>query len=427
MTAPRGAAAGPRGAAAGPRDAAAGPRDAAAGPRDAAAGRTDAAAGPRDQALPRTAELVIVGAGVIGAATAFAARRAGLDPLVLEARAAPAAATTAAATGAYRLQQDDPDELAIMRETVAALYDFADFTGQTAHDPRPQPNGLMSVTTTQAGAREQLETVAHQRSIGVDGIEVLDGDEARDRFPYLSETVRQVRIRMQDGLLDQRELALGLLEGARVRLSTRVTGFDTRGGLTAVHTDRGTVSTRACVIATGPLSGKVAALAGIELPIHVLLRHKLLIPQLPQVPQWAPLTFDEDTGGHWRPTGEGAALLISVYGQQPGEAVEDPVPEPDFAERVLRSVARITPFWRDIAPDPNWPVKCGFYTVTPDHRPLIDATPVDGLYVNTGYSGHGVMSSIGGARHLLDVMTASNQHNPFALDRTFVPPRGKTR
>src|SRR5919107_5966728 len=93
--------------------------------------------------LPRWAELVIVGAGVIGAATAFAARQAGLDPVVLEARAEPAAATTAAATGAYRLQQDDPDELAIMRETVAGLYDFAALTGQTEFDPRPQPHGLM--------------------------------------------------------------------------------------------------------------------------------------------------------------------------------------------------------------------------------------------------------------------------------------------
>ena len=71
--------------------------------------------------LPATAELVVIGAGVIGAATAFAARRAGIDTVVLEARPAAAAATTAAATGAYRVQQDDPDELALVRETVAAM------------------------------------------------------------------------------------------------------------------------------------------------------------------------------------------------------------------------------------------------------------------------------------------------------------------
>jgi glycine/D-amino acid oxidase-like deaminating enzyme len=383
--------------------------------------------------LRETADLVIVGAGVVGAATAFAARRAGLDPLVLEARSAPAAATTAAATGAYRLQQDDPDELAIVRETVAALYDFAEFTGQTRHDPRPQPCGLMSVTTTEEGAREQRETVAHQRSIGVDGVEVLDGDEARRRFPYLSGDVRQGRIRMQDGLLDQVQLALGLLEGARVRMHARVTGFDIDArGLEAVRTTDGTIATRACVVAAGPVSGALAALAGVDLPIHVLLRHKVVAPDVPQVPQWAPLTFDEDTGAHWRPTGRGAALLISVYGQEPGEAVDDPRPEDDFIDRVLSpesptSVARVSPFWHHVRPRDDWTVVCGLYTVTPDHRPLIGRTHVDGLYINTGYSGHGVMSSIGGGRLMVDVLAGTVEHNPFALDRPFVPPRGKTR
>jgi hypothetical protein len=59
--------------------------------------------------------------------------------------------------------------------------------------------------------------------------------------------------------------------------------------------------------------------------------------------------------------------------------------------------------------------------VTAPFAPL-DA-PV-GLFVNTGY---GVMSSIGGARHLVERIAGATGHNPFALDRTFVPPRGKTR
>jgi glycine/D-amino acid oxidase-like deaminating enzyme len=385
--------------------------------------------------LPRTAELVIVGAGVIGAATAFAARRAGLDPLVLEARDEPAAATTAAATGAYRLQQDDPDELAIIRETVAAMQDFAEFTGQTRYDPAPRAAGLMSLTTTEEGAAAQVETVAHQRSIGVDGIELLDGDVARARFPYLAAEVRQARLRMGDGLLDQRRLALGLLEGARVITRCRATGFGIDDGLTAVHTERGTISTNACVIACGPMSGVVARLAGVDLPIEVFLRHKLVLPDVPQVPQWAPLTFDEDTGAHWRPADRGAYLLISPSGQAPGEAVDDPVVNAGFVDQVLdpsspTSVARLSPFWREVserAPRADWTVQCGLYTVTPDHRPLIDETSVPGLFVNTGYSGHGVMSSIGGARHLVERITGAKGYNPFALDRTFVPPRGKTR
>jgi sarcosine oxidase subunit beta len=386
---------------------------------------------------PPTAELVVVGAGVIGAATAHAARRAGLDAVVVEARPAVASATTAVATGAYRLQQDDRDELVLVRETVAALRDFAAFSGQERYDPQARATGLLSLTTTADGAAAQRATAAHQRSLGVDGIEILDGDEARARFPYLAPEVLQARVRMDDGVLDPRQLALGLLAGSAAPVVTRcaVVGLDVAGdALAAVRTTRGTIATRACVIAAGPLSGGVAALAGVELPVRALRRHRLVLPDVPQVPADAPLTYDDDTGAHWRPALRGAYALISHADQTPSEAVADPVADAAFPGQVLdpaspSSVARVSPFWREVWEDGRaaWTVQCGLYTLTPDYRPLLDETPVRGLYVNTGYSGHGVMSSIGGARHLLEVVTGARRENPFALARAFVPPRAKPR
>ncbi len=380
--------------------------------------------------MRETAELVIIGAGVIGAATAFAARRAGIDAVVVEARPALAAGTTAAATGAYRVQQDDPDELALVRETVAAMEDFAEFTGQDRYDPSPVRAGLLSLTTVDTDG--QRETVAHQRAIGVDGVELLDGDEVRSRFPFIASEVVSARFRADDGLLDQRQLALGLLVGTPVERRCRVTGFGADSALREVRTDRGTISTRACVIACGPMSGAVAELAGVQLPVTTFLRHKVVLPDVPAVPPWAPLVFDEDTGAHWRPALRGAYALISVSGQEPCTPVDDPVSEADFAYQVLdpsspTSVARLSPFWADVWEDGRaaWTVQCGLYTVTPDHRPLIDETPVPGLYVNTGYSGHGVMCSVAGGRLMVERLAGSS--NPFALDRTFIPPARKTR
>ncbi len=74
--------------------------------------------------LPPTADLVVVGAGVIGCATAFCATAAGLRTVVIDARPGPATLTTAAATGAYRLQHDNAEELALVREGVELLFDF---------------------------------------------------------------------------------------------------------------------------------------------------------------------------------------------------------------------------------------------------------------------------------------------------------------
>ena len=101
------------------------------------------------------------------------------------------------------------------------------------------------------------------------------------------------------------------------------------------------------------MSGAVARLAGVELPIETYLRHKLVLPDVPQVPQWAPLVFDEDTGAHWRPALQ--RRLRAELGLRPGagDAVDDPAAEADFAYRVLDpespySVARLSPFWRDV-------------------------------------------------------------------------------
>ena len=202
----------------------------------------------------------------------------------------------------------------------------------------------------------------------------------------------------------------------------RVTGFD---GLDVITT-RGTISAGACVIACGPMSGAVAGLAGVELPIETFLRHKIVLPDVPAVPQWAPLVFDEDTGAHWRPALRGAYVLISICGQEPCDAGRRPgrrgrLRLPRARPASPHSVARLSPFWADVWEDGRaaWTVQCGLYTVTPDHRPLIDETPVPGLYVNTGYSGHGVMCSVAGGRLLVERLHGAT--NPFALDRTFQP------
>ena len=384
-------------------------------------------------ALPATAELVIIGGGVIGAATADAARRAGIEPLVLEARPMLASATTSVATGAYRLQHDDPDELVLARETLAAMRDFASYTGQTRYDPACVANGRVVTTMTEEGAAAQLATAAHYRSLGTDGVEILDGDEARRRFPWLTPEVRQVRYRADDGVMNPKLLTLGLLAGSRAPVVTccRATGFDMTGDeLVGVQTNLGTVATRSAVIAAGPLSGVIAATAGIELPIRTLRRHRLVLPDVPQVPPDGPLVYDQDTGAHWRPAFRGAYALLSEPDDTDIEATDDPLVDPAFPFRLLdpaspTSLARTTAFWREVWDDGRvaWASQCGLYTVTPDFRPLLDETTVAGLYVNTGYSGHGVMCSVGGARHLLEVITGSRSEKPFALDRTFVEPR----
>ena len=194
-------------------------------------------------------------------------------------------------------------------------------------------------------------------------------------------------------------------------------------------TDRGRVACERAVIACGPLSGTVAALAGVRLPVEPLRRQRVVVWGAPAIPADAPMTIDEDTTTHFRPVGSGGAYLLHPdAAERPAEAVESVPADPGFAFRLLDpgssdAMARTVPLWADVwRHGPHWAVQAGQYTMTPDQRPLIGETEVAGLWVNTGYSGHGVMAGPGGGAHLARLLDAGDgAANPFRLDRRFVP------
>ena len=382
---------------------------------------------------PRSAELVIIGGGIVGAATAFQASRAGLRPVLLERRTALCTLTTPASTGAFRLQFDNREELELVRESLDLLSNFSEVTGQTRYDPRLQRQGYLWCTTDAARAGWQRDLVRRQHTWGQSDIEHLDGDEVRRRFPYVSPDVLTARYREGDGFLDPKEITLGFAaaSGAAVVTGCGVTGLRVEGGrLASVQTNRGEISIGSSVIAAGPFSGDVASLAGIELPVRAVRRQKMTMPEVPEVPQDAPMTIDDDTGAHWRPGLRGAYLLYTDPDEPSGPPAEDLPTDHGFALGLLDpespvSVARVAPFWRRVweRGSANWILQAGQYTMTPDHRPLLGPTPVEDLYVNTGYSGHGIMGSAAGSRITVDTLTGelSPDQNPFRLDREFRP------
>ena len=375
---------------------------------------------------------------MVGAATAFHASRAGIRPLLLEARPALCTLTTPVASGAFRLQFDNREELEMVRESVELFLNFQEATGQHEHDVKVKQRGYLWLTTEQEGAARQRALVERQRGWGLRDVEVLDGEEVRRRFPFVGENVIQARFRAGDGFLDTKELTFGLAaaSGADIVTECRVTGFTTEGGrLAGVETSRGTVGTEVAVICGGPLSGLLASEAGIELPIETVMRQKVVLPDLEEVPREAPMTIDEDTLVHWRPALRGAWLLFTDPTTPPGPPTDVVHPDPAFAYSLLdpaspTAAARVAPFWRDVwnRGTAHWWVEAGQYTMTPDHRPLIGETAVPGLWVNTGYSGHGIMGAPAGSRILADLITGKLQpgQNRFSPDRAFTRPEVAT-
>ena len=397
---------------------------------------------------PATADVVVVGGGVVGCATAFFAARAGLRVVVLERRAALATLTTPASTGAFRLQFDNAEEVEVVREGVALFDAFGERTGLAGWDLGLRHGGYLFCSLTDVTVERSRRLVARQLEWGLDDVELLSGDEARARWPWLSPEVRGARFRASDGWLDVKRLTAGYAEAAssaenipdatRGGGATFVTGAEVtriavaEGRVRGVETSLGPVSADAVIVATGPFLGRVAALAGVELALAPTTRQKLVIPDLPAVPADAPMTIEEETAAHWRPAFRGCLALFTDASAEPSEPA-DPVPvQHDWAFGLLdpvsdHALARVAPFWREAWADGaaafHWFLQAGQYEYTHDRRPYLGPIGPDGLYINGGYSGHGVMAGAGGSRLVVDLVTgaADRTSNAFAPDRTFAP------
>ena len=379
---------------------------------------------------PSSADVVVIGGGIVGAATAFFAARAGLRVALLEKRPALCTLTTPVSTGAFRLQFDNPEEIALVREGIELFEHFAKVAGLADYDLRIRKQGYLFCARSEAGAQHQRHFVTALHGWGVDDLELLSGDEARYRFPYLSPEIIQARFRAGDGWLDPKRLTLGYARAsqATICLGTPAIGFDMHGDrVTGVRTPRGTIACEYAVVATGPFAAPVAAMAGCHLDLRPTIRHKLIVPELPGLPADGPMTIDEETAAHWRPGLAGCYALWTEPDTPPGEPLENVPTRADFAFGLLdprspRSLARLSPVWESVWRDGSvyWVLQAGQYTYTADHRPLLGPSGVPGLVLNVGYSGHGIMASAGGSRLVVDALLGrlAPEANPFSPQRT---------
>lgn len=395
-------------------------------------------------APPAAADVVIVGGGIVGCATAFFAVRAGLNVVVLERRPALATLTTPASTGAFRLQFDNPEEIAMVREAVELFDDFAERTGLDGWDLDVRHQGYLFCSLTPETIERSRRLVERQHAWGLTDVELLTGDEARHRWPFLSAGVLGARYRAADGWLDVKRLALGYAVAASTArmpgalghgsavfcTKTELTGFrltDDGSRLIGVQTSRGEVSANAAVIAAGPFSGVVASLAGLSLAIAPTRRQKMVVPELPLIPPDAPMTIEEETAAHWRPALRGCLALWTEAGAGASEPTEAVPTDPAWGFGLLdptsdHALARVTPFWNEVWQQGtlHWFLQAGQYEYTPDRRPYLGPAGPTGLLVNGGYSGHGIMASAGGSRRVIDLLTGEAEAavNPFRVDRT---------
>lgn len=382
---------------------------------------------PASSDFPGVADMVIIGGGIVGAATAFHATREGLKTIVLEKREGLATLTTTISLECFRAQFIEPENIAMMKASIEMFENFAAVVGLEGYDIGLHQWGYLFPAREEEWAEVLRERVDAQHGLGLDDVEYLTGDEARNRFPYLAPEVIAAAYRARDGWMSSHEATYGFAKGstADFYLSTEATDILVeKGKVAGVMTNRGRVDCRTVVIAAGPFSGQVAKMAGVDLPVELIRRHKTIIGEHPLIPHDAPMTIDIATGAHWRPEGPGAAVgAPPMPPEEPGEPMDQVPTDWTFPAMAIDVASVMAPFWNEVAETltkDNVFLSAGQYTCTADNKPILGPHPeVEGLFINAGYSGHGVMASPGGSRQVVDMILGHipQKENPFRFER----------
>ncbi len=358
----------------------------------------------------RIADVVVIGGGIVGTATAFWLSRAGLNTILVETRDGLSTLTSAASAECFRAQFTEPELASLAKESIAFFEHFAENVGLPDWSIGLHQQGYLFITDDEAMLPDLEAAVVQHHKLGVTDSELLGAEEVHSRFPFVSPEVVGAAFRQKDGWLSCHEVTQGFAKGSSARffLKTRATDIllDAEG-VSCVVTTRGRISTRVVVNAAGPFAGEIGRMVGLDLPLQPVRRQKAFIAS-PMVPAGAPFTVDLVNDAYWRPE-SGGALMGWVDTNEPVTApMENPTVDWDFPLVCLEKVCRLTPFFEQVGAnlrkkDVN--VSAGQYVYTPDNQPLIG--PVDevpGFYLNCGYW-MGVMVSPMAGKRTADLIT----------------------
>jgi len=354
----------------------------------------------------QTAEVVIIGGGIVGSSIAYHLTAAGCkDVLVIERETAQGKGSTGKSMGGVRAQFSTPVNIQMSLYSIPFYASFDERLGYPA-DYRPQ--GYLFCATGEKHLAYLRTNYEKQVAMGLKDVRLISSAEIRGMFPQLrSDDIVGGSFCSTDGFVDPYSVMIGFMtcaadHGARLWKSTQVTGLDRDAqGIAAVQTSRGPVSTRKIVNAAGAWAKPIAAMAGVDLPVEPLRR--MLVPTEPfdQFPHSAPMIIDMSNGFHFRPEALGFLLAWNDPEETPGYKTDF---DPAFVEKILTRAADRVPAFENLAVNPKraW---AGLYEMTPDHHPILGEAPgVPGFFLANGFSGHGVMHAPATGKILSDLI-----------------------
>jgi sarcosine oxidase subunit beta len=341
----------------------------------------------------RTADVVIVGGGVTGLSTAFHLTRRGIRNVVVVDKGAIASGGTGRSSACVRQHYSTAETCRMIRYSLEFFQHFAERVDGASCGFR-HTGYLLGVDERMRAPMEA--SVALQRSVGIDTRLVAPVD-MRELEPRLrADDLVAGCYEPASGYCNPVETAQGFARAARAAgarvvedaavLEVLLDGDRVRG----VRTGAGDILAPVVVNAAGLWSGRVAAMAGVDLPIHVC-RHKISIVTWPEPERRPhPMVYDFVTNIYTRPELGEHILVGGLDADESRDAVDpDAYKEGVSLDESMDALARVSHRFPVLADGHIARGYAGCFDVTPDWHPILDRVGPEGYHVAAGFSGHG--------------------------------------
>ncbi len=365
-------------------------------------------------------EVLIIGAGISGLATAYSLQKRGVkDILILDKSYIGAGSTGRCATG-IRASFTSKEHVVLMKHGIELWKKYAaGELGQAGlyYDQ----SGYVWVATRDESAEFFEKLVKLHNSLGVN-TRIIGIDELKELVPPMRvEGVAGAMLDPTAGKSYPFDTVFAFLKlvkerGAEVVTRVKVTKIlASSGKVTGVEVEGGkTIKASTVVVAAGSGSRELLGSVGVKLPIENIPRHALITE--PYKEAFKPLVIDWDTSGvpYIVQSKEGGFFM----GRDVEERPELPLTSQriDFMPKAVKPLAKFFPWLRNIRVLRYW---IGYYVTTPDHHPIYGpVNEVEGLYVATGYSGHGYMMGPITGELLAEWILNGKPHIPEARNLT---------
>ena len=360
----------------------------------------------------KKAEIVIIGAGVVGASVAYhLTERGAKDVLILERESQQGFGSTGKATGGVRAQFETEINIKM------SLYSI-DFFKNCDFDCDYEPRGYLFFATDENQFDYLRRNVEFQKKLGVKDVEIVDRQTIAEICPILNVgDIVGGSFGGRDGFINPLAVMNGftkkaLENGAKIELNTRVLSIETANGkIKSIDTNRGKIECEKIVLCTGAQARELAKTAAVDLPVQPQKRQIIWAKSQKILPENLPMIIDIGSGFHFRPARDfndvNANLendeVLFAYPDSAEEQSFDTEFNESFIAKIYEKARHRSPFLFETKPIRE---KCraGLYENTPDHHAILGGCSVEGLYFANGFSGHGVMHSPASGRALAEIL-----------------------